>query len=154
MPPNHLMQRHKNIKALQMSPIVSCNLIWAVPYSLFAGSRAIQCLDGNIQSKYCGWVEDVQHVILNKRSFLHLTRGDNCVSTLVLCQQQEQQLEELKVRCHICLPIVCLNDIEILPIVIWRVNLPVLHLYHLFSVAWFRENSLCISIKIEDLAQS
>jgi len=62
-----------------------------------SGAKAIQCLDGVNLSENLGYIETLEHEILNKRSYLHLTRGAKCVSTLMLCHRQEQQLDELKV---------------------------------------------------------
>lgn len=57
----------------------------------------MQCLDGEILPEHMGFVDKMQHVILNDRSYVHLTRAGQPTGTLLLCHQQEHKLQELKV---------------------------------------------------------
>lgn len=47
--------------------------------------------------KYLGSLDTVNHVILNKKSYLHLQRASSGMNTLVLCNLEEEMVSELKV---------------------------------------------------------
>ncbi|XP_060587993.1 molecular chaperone MKKS-like [Ruditapes philippinarum] len=63
------------------------------------GCVPIQCAEISLSENIFGYIDDVQHVIVNKLSYLHLTRADNPVSTLMLYHHQEEPLNELKDVC-------------------------------------------------------
>lgn len=52
--------------------------------------------------KYLGSLDTVNHVILNKKSYLHLQRASSGMNTLVLCNLEEEMVSELKVVRNIC----------------------------------------------------
>lgn len=52
--------------------------------------------------KYLGSLDTVNHVILNKKSYLHLQRASSGMNTLVLCNLEEEMVSELKVGRNIC----------------------------------------------------
>ena len=47
--------------------------------------------------RYLGSLDDVEHVILHRKSYLHLQRSNSGVNTLFLCSIEEEMLSELKV---------------------------------------------------------
>ena len=47
--------------------------------------------------RYLGSLDDVEHVILHRKSYLHLQRSNTGVNTLLLCSIEEEMLSELKV---------------------------------------------------------
>lgn len=51
---------------------------------------------------YLGSLDTVNHVILNKKSYLHLERASSGMNTLVLCNLEEEMVSELKVGRNIC----------------------------------------------------
>lgn len=53
--------------------------------------------------KYLGSLDTVNHVILNKKSYLHLQRASSGMNTLVLCNLEEEMVSELKVVCETAL---------------------------------------------------
>lgn len=52
--------------------------------------------------KYLGSLDTVNHVILNKKSYLHLQRASSGMNTLVLCNLEEEMVSELKVGKKFC----------------------------------------------------
>lgn len=64
-----------------------------------SGSSPIRSLLTAVQENSFGWLDKVDHVIESGRSYLLLTREASTVSTLILCHQEEESLEELKEVC-------------------------------------------------------
>lgn len=65
------------------------------------GADPVTCLRVPVAETHYGWVDGVQHCIQHQRSYLKLSRADNSVSTLLLCQ--EQGLNELKEVCSVAM---------------------------------------------------
>ena len=63
----------------------------------FSGASPIKSLLTTVPENCFGWLDNVDHVIEHGRSYLLLTRDATPVSTLILCHQEEEMLEELKV---------------------------------------------------------
>lgn len=53
--------------------------------------------------KYLGSLDTVNHVILHKKSYLHLQRASSGMNTLVLCNLEEEMVSELKMVCETAL---------------------------------------------------
>uniref|UniRef100_A0A0B7AQ43 McKusick-Kaufman/Bardet-Biedl syndromes chaperonin n=1 Tax=Arion vulgaris TaxID=1028688 RepID=A0A0B7AQ43_9EUPU len=45
---------------------------------------------------HLGWIDSVSHVLVNDKSYLHLTRTSASVVTFILCAEWEEKLAELK----------------------------------------------------------
>lgn len=64
-----------------------------------SGASPIRSLLTYIDENSFGWVDKIEHVIDCRRSYLLLTREATPVSTLILCHEEEETLEELKDLC-------------------------------------------------------
>lgn len=64
-----------------------------------SGSSPIRSLLTAVQKSSFGWLDKVDHVLECGRSYLLLTREASTVSTLILCHEEEESLEELKEVC-------------------------------------------------------
>ncbi|XP_062604775.1 molecular chaperone MKKS-like [Saccostrea cucullata] len=53
--------------------------------------------------KNLGWLDAIDHVILNKKSYLHLQRADRGVNSLLLYGMEEETVSELKLVCETAL---------------------------------------------------
>ncbi|XP_061174038.1 molecular chaperone MKKS-like [Saccostrea echinata] len=53
--------------------------------------------------KNLGWLDAIDHVILNKKSYLHLQRADRGVNSLLLYGMEEEIVSELKLVCETAL---------------------------------------------------
>lgn len=62
----------------------------------FAGAIPIESFSCKPE-KYLGSLDTVNHVILHKKSYLHLQRASSGMNTLVLCNLEEEMVSELKV---------------------------------------------------------
>lgn len=60
------------------------------------GCIPINSVTSAVSSSSFGYIDSVQHTILNKKSYLHLSRTGNSVVTVLLFNQEEQALQELK----------------------------------------------------------
>ncbi|WAR19417.1 MKKS-like protein [Mya arenaria] len=60
------------------------------------GANAIQSIEMVIPMTSYGSLANLDHVIIQRRSYLHLTHPHTPVTSLILCHQEEQQLLELK----------------------------------------------------------
>lgn len=67
----------------------------------FAGATPMESFSCKPE-KYLGSLDTVNHVILNKKSYLHLERASSGMNTLVLCNLEEEMVSELKVVRNIC----------------------------------------------------
>lgn len=63
------------------------------------GAVLVQTLISEDMTSYYGYLDDVEHRVINGRSYLHLSNANIKVQTIVLCQRTDQSLEELK---HVC----------------------------------------------------
>ena len=73
-----------------------CTLIWR-PIFILSGCSPIRSLLTDIQEASFGWLDNIEHVIESRQSYLLLKREGTLTSTLILCHQDEETLEELKV---------------------------------------------------------
>lgn len=94
--------------------------------SKLTGCIPIQSSDSCISDRCYGYIDSVQHEIINKKSYLLLQKADSPVSTLMLCHQHEQPLCELKDVCETSLD--CLKQLLYHPVVLagggcWQVGL-------------------------------
>ena len=64
---------------------------------MFSGCSPIRSLLTDIQEASFGWLDNIEHVIESRQSYLLLKREGTLTSTLILCHQDEETLEELKV---------------------------------------------------------
>lgn len=64
------------------------------------GCSPIHCLSYPVPDELCGWTDDVLHLKKHKKSYLHLVKENTPVTTLILCHQQEQSLNELAEVCR------------------------------------------------------
>ena len=55
-------------------------------------------LHGDVTDEHIGWLDEVKHVLIAGKSYVHLQRHECPVVTVVLCNRHEEALEELKVR--------------------------------------------------------
>lgn len=63
------------------------------------GACPIRSLLTSVQESSFGWLDNIEHVLEYGKSYLLLRREATLVSTLVLCHQEEEMLEELKDVC-------------------------------------------------------
>lgn len=68
----------------------------------FAGATPIESFSCKPE-KYLGSLDTVNHVILHKKSYLHLQRASSGMNTLVLCNLEEEMVSELKVDRNTCI---------------------------------------------------
>ena len=73
-------------------------------FPFLPGGLPVKSLLTTVPENCFGWLDNVDHVIEHGRSYVLLSSETTPVSTLVLCHQEEEMLEELKVLAvRICL---------------------------------------------------
>ena len=66
-------------------------------FPFLPGGLPVKSLLTNVPENCFGWLDNVDHVIEHGRSYVLLSREATPVSTLVLCHQEEEMLDEFKV---------------------------------------------------------
>ncbi|KAL4238635.1 hypothetical protein ACF0H5_003342 [Mactra antiquata] len=68
-----------------------------------SGCKPILSIENIIPDDCYGYISNVQHKIIHQHSYIHLSNTNNCLSTLVLCHNYEEMLNELKDVCITCI---------------------------------------------------
>ncbi|ESO92286.1 hypothetical protein LOTGIDRAFT_145572 [Lottia gigantea] len=60
------------------------------------GASPIGLLTDGPSDGMFGWLDQVEHLVINNQSYLHLQEVDSCIITLVLATPEDDKLDELK----------------------------------------------------------
>jgi len=66
---------------------------------VLTGAKLLGSFSGSVVESDLGVVEDVQHKVIQNKSYVHLTNKLSPVHTIVLCGRSEESLADLKATC-------------------------------------------------------